>query len=471
MLKDVSILVAESVESTASELVHLLKTQTEADIFHAKKPTEALEFIKQNKNLKLLFTNLFAPEQSGLQLIQQAIGANPAIVPIAIIPPGDRRYIVESMQAGASFYILTPYHEQEILEVITNALEHQRLVSLSLERTTRLRKSDGFSGIIGDSRPMKKLFQTIDRVAANSHGNVLVRGESGTGKELVARAIHDLTPERNRNNFVPLNCAAIPEELLESELFGYEKGAFTGANRAKKGRLKHADKGTLFLDEIGDMKPNLQAKLLRVLQEQTFEPIGAVNSVEIDLRVIAATNRDLDQEVEAGNFREDLYYRLSVVPLNLPPLRERPEDIPQLVQKFLLMYNRGRQHTPLGFTEQSMKRLQAHDWPGNVRELQNLVQRMCILHSGDTVDVKDLPQKFQQKASPEAAANPPEPESNPQASMDFHAMTNEYENQLILKALHSTNWNKKEAARLLNMKRTTLLEKIKKRRLDQSEIN
>lgn len=481
MLKNVSILVVEPKENSESHIVRFLKSSTEAEIYHAKKPTEALEFISEAKKLELLITDLFFPEKKGLELIQKGIGANPSVVPIAIIPEGDRSCIVEALQAGSSFYIQTPYHEQETLEVVKNALEHQKLLQISLQRNLRLRKNDGFVGIVGESSPMKKLFKTIERVAASNYGNVLLWGESGTGKELVARAIHDLTPERNRYNFVPVNCAAIPEELLESELFGYEKGAFTGANRSKKGRLQHADHGSLFLDEIGDMKPGLQAKLLRVLQEHAFEPIGSVQTMEIDIRVIAASNQNLKEAVKNGTFREDLYYRLSVVPITLPPLRERTEDIPQLIEKFLLMYNRGRQSSPLGFTDRAIERLKTYDWPGNVRELQNLVQRMCILHSEDTVDLKALPRKFQdieEAAETQETANPgtnqnmtvQDNHDGETTSMDFHAMTSEYETQLILKALHTTGWNKKEAARLLNMKRTTLLEKIKKKNLDQQRV-
>lgn len=465
MLKNVSIMVVEPENENGCRLVRFLKKNTEANIYHAKKPTEALEFIGNSRPVELLLTDIFCPDNAGLELIQKAVAINPAMVPIVVMPIGGRNNIVEALQAGAYFYIHTPYHDQEILEVVKNALEYQKLLLQSLEQKPRLRKNDGFAGIIGESLPMKKLFKTIERIAANSQGNVLIKGESGTGKELVARAIHDLTPERCQYNFVPLNCAAIPGELLESELFGYEKGAFTGANRTKKGRLEHADKGTLFLDEIGDMKPGLQAKLLRVLQEQNFEAVGSVKTTQIDVRVIAATHRNLEEAVANKTFREDLYYRLSVVPINLPPLRQRIEDIPHLVAKFLLMYNRGRKSIPLGFTDRAMKKLMAYDWPGNVRELQNLVQRMCILHGGDSVDADALPQKFQD------LNDPSEPEDTTvveikNEKMDFHAMTMEFENQLILKALHMAGGNKKEAANLLNMKRTTLLEKIKKRKLD-----
>ncbi|MFP3999330.1 MAG: sigma-54-dependent transcriptional regulator, partial [Desulfobacterales bacterium] len=416
MLKNISILVAEPEDASESQVVRFLKNNTEAEIYHAKKPSEALEFLNGCKKLELLITDLFLPEKKGLNLIQKGIGANPAVVPIAAIPSGNRKCITEVLQTGISFYIQTPYHEQEILEVVKNALEYQKLLQISLQRNLRLRKSDGFSGIVGESQSMKKLFSTIERVSASNYGNVLLRGESGTGKELVARAVHDLTPGRNRYNFVPVNCAAIPDELLESELFGHEKGAFTGANRTKKGRLQHANLGTLFLDEIGDMKPGLQAKLLRVLQEHAFEPLGSVNTMEVDIRVIAATNQDLKKAVKNGTFREDLYYRLNVIPISLPPLRKRADDIPHLIEKFLLMYNRGRHNAPLGFSNSAIQTLKLYDWPGNVRELQNLVQRMCILHSENTVDKEDLPRKFREVEKQAEHLNPDHKETEPDIS-------------------------------------------------------
>ncbi|MCF8107131.1 MAG: sigma-54 dependent transcriptional regulator [Desulfohalobiaceae bacterium] len=462
-----TILVVEPGRNPRNSLVAFLEKQTKARIHYAKDPTEALDLIYKDPKIELLLTDLYLPDKSGLEIIRKGVGKNPALVPIVIMPPGNRKYIVESLQAGAYFYIGTPYDYQEILEVIKNGLEYQKLLTETLNWNTSLRKSDGFAGIIGESKVMKSMFKTIEMVTAYGYGNVLLAGESGTGKELVAQAIHDMTPGRNRHNFVPVNCAAIPDDLLESELFGYERGAFTGANRSKKGRLQHAEKGTLFLDEIGDMKPGLQAKMLRVLQEHVFEPIGSVKSIKIDIRVIAATNYDLDKAVKNGTFREDLYYRLSVIPITLPPLRERLDDIPHLIKNFLHIYNRGRQDAIQDFTPQALQRLKQYDWPGNVRELKNLVQRLCILHNGKRVDSRDLPEKFKEKAGPEK--NPgAESENKPLETLDFHSMTIDYENRLILQALHSTNWNKKEAARLLNMKRTTLLEKIKKRNLDQA---
>lgn len=464
MINDFSILVVEQGETQESILADFFRKKTKASVFCAKNPTEALVIINENKKIELLVTDLFLPDKTGLELIRRAVGQNPTLVPITLIPPGDRRLIVESLQAGAHFYARIPYDYQEILEVIKNCLEYQKLLQLNLSRKITLRNSDGFSGIIGESEPMKAMFKTIESITSCPHGNILLQGESGTGKELVAKAIHNLTLERNQYNFVPVNCAAIPEDLLESELFGYEKGAFTGANRFKIGRLQHADKGSLFLDEIGDMKPGLQAKLLRILQEQIFEPIGSVKSIEIDIRVIAATNCNLEQLVREGIFREDLFYRLNVVPINLPPLRERKDDIPQLTDKFLLMYNRGRKDAILNFTPGAIQSLKAYDWPGNVRELQNLIQRLCILHNESTVDIKDLPEKFKKLGSSQKESLI-EPEKNKTDHLDFNAMTTDFENRLILHALEKTNWNKKDAAMILNMKRTTLLEKIKKRNL------
>jgi DNA-binding NtrC family response regulator len=464
MIIDFSILVVEQGETRENILADFFRKKTRATVFHAEEPTEALKIINKNKRIELLVTDLFLPDKSGLELIRKAVGQNPNIVPITLIPPGNRRLIVESLQAGAHFYVGIPYDYQEILEVIKICLEYQRLLQLNLDRKVSLRNSDGFSGIIGESEPMKAMFRTIESVTSQRHGNVLLQGESGTGKELVAKAIHNLTPERSQHNFVPVNCAAIPEDLLESELFGYEKGAFTGANRFKIGRLQHADKGSLFLDEIGDMKPGLQAKLLRVLQEQVFEPIGSVKPIKIDIRVIAATNRNLEQLVSDGKFREDLFYRLNVIPIILPPLRERKDDIPHLTDKFLLMYNRGRQDGILSFSPGAIQRLKAYDWPGNVRELQNLIQRLCVLHNEPTVEISALPEKFKNIGlSPKD--NTIQSEKNSTNPLDFNSMTAEFENRLILHALEKTRGNKKEAAKMLNMKRTTLLEKIKKRNL------
>jgi len=337
---------------------------------------------------------------------------------------------------------------------------------------------------------MQRLFKLIGKLAEDDVSTVLIQGESGTGKELVAKAIHTLSP-RNVHHFVPVNCAAIPDDLLESELFGYTKGAFTGATGSKVGRIEYAHGGSLFLDEIGDMKPVLQAKLLRVLQEREFEPVGGLKPIPVDVRVIAATHCNLEQMVAEGRFREDLYYRLNVIPLSIPPLRERSEDIPLLVDYFVHVIGKNKKNPLLGFDQAALQALAGFAWRGNVRELENLVQHMTILHGGSMVGYHDLPEKYRHGAPPppnlpaatdpqqilddvsrpeqlllfSSASTPVTNEIWPESGIDFNVLVNDFETQLIVQALKLTQGNKKEAARLLNLKRTTLLEKIKKKEL------
>lgn len=338
----------------------------------------------------------------------------------------------------------------------------------------------GFGGMIGQSSLMLELFDLISCVAEEGDSTVLIQGESGTGKELIARAIHEKSP-RKPSNFVPVNCAAIPDDLLESELFGYVKGAFTGAQQSKIGRVQFADGGTLFLDEIGDMKPSLQAKLLRVLQEREVEQVGGVRPIKVDVRVIAATHQNLEGLVADGRFREDLYYRLAVIPLNAPALRERKDDIAILVERFVDRFSRRKTDRKTTFDAISMQSLKNYAWPGNVRELENLMQRMVILHRGKRISMKELPEKYRsedcfiveaaslkpENAVPMASNNivPPEIEWS-EDGLDFNRLISDFEDKLILLALSKTGGNKKEAARLLNLKRTTLIEKIKKKNLE-----
>ncbi len=343
-----------------------------------------------------------------------------------------------------------------------------------------------FQGIIGNCPKMRNLFDLISKLADDDLSTVLIQGESGTGKELVAKAIHNRSP-RATNNFVPVNCAAIPDELLESELFGHTRGAFTGAAQAKIGRIEYADKGTLFLDEIGDMKPVLQAKLLRVLQEREFEPVGGLKPTPVNVRVLAATHCNLEQMVDEGRFREDLYYRLSVIPVSIPPLRERKEDLPILITHFIKSIGKQRNKPLQGFDKQAMQALLTCNWRGNVRELENLIQHMTVLYSGGTVTFTDLPEKYQNLSDDQTMESPCSRQQDPGVTapeqlslfsaapvadqtwsdegVDFKGLVNDFETQLILQALQMTDGNKKEAARILNLKRTTLLEKIKKKNL------
>jgi transcriptional regulator with GAF, ATPase, and Fis domain len=319
---------------------------------------------------------------------------------------------------------------------------------------------------IGQSKSVKAIFDLIAKVA-NTDSTILILGESGTGKELVARAIHSRSNRRVKP-FVPVNCGAIPSELLETELFGHVKGAYTGAHSSRVGRFSLAHQGTLFLDEIGTMPPALQVKILRALQEKEFEPVGGNKTLKSDCRVIAATNIDLEQEVSQGNFREDLFYRLNVIPIMLPPLRDRKEDIPLLISHFLHQFNTKKGYSISGVSPEAMNLLVRYNWPGNVRELENICQRLSILKVSGQIEVEDLPPKLLSVKPVSASASPWShwlQTGIPETGIPFDDLVARFENDLILKALDQTKWNKNQAANLLQLNRTTLVEKIKKRGL------
>ncbi|CAG0897878.1 unnamed protein product [Cyprideis torosa] len=408
--------------------------------------------------------------------------------PVIVALPENAVELSSQIMAFSPFFCVTlPYDTLELRIVVKRALEKVEHYRLSSQKTEA---PQSFCGIVGNSSSMRSLFQLIRQIADDDISTVLIRGESGTGKELVARAIHT-SSSRKSKNFVPVNCAAIPDDLLESELFGYAKGAFTGANQSKQGRIQYADGGTLFLDEIGDMKPNLQAKLLRVLQEKEFEPVGGLKPTPVDTRVLAATHCDLEELVSKGQFREDLYYRLSVIPVQIPPLKKRRGDIPLLIRQFKTVYSTERGREPFSFSDQALESLLRYRWKGNVRELENLIQHMSILHSGKTVSTSDLPEKYREEKNlcpreelvhslqESDLAVPSEPQLQETGYMDDLDLTeqeidlkdvlDQFETKLILKALQTTGGNKKEAARLLKLKRTTLLEKIKKKKLSPND--
>ncbi len=422
------------------------------------------------------------------QLFQELRSSHPFIILLPIIPEDQPALVKLMLEIDIYYAIHKPLHIAEITAAIDRIYRTRHKEKLTVTKTeTVLPTSDApsFHGMIGTSETMQQLFTTIKKVAQDNYSTVLIRGESGTGKEMVARAIHAQS-ERAKYNFVPVNCAAIPDDLLESELFGYTKGAFTGANTNKPGRIQFADKGTLFLDEIGDMKHALQAKLLRVIQEREFEPVGAFKSIPVNTRILAATHCDLEALVAEGKFREDLYYRLSVIPLRIPPLRSRTDDIPYLINSFLKKYAEERGREPFSLSPQAMAAVIHYPWRGNVRELENLVQQLTILASGKEVEHVDLPDKFQDVTIPEGfslqyAQNSAEcstptqkltyseqsaEEYDWQQGVDFNQLINKFETQLIISAMRQTAGNKKEAARLLKLKRTTLLEKIKKKEID-----
>ncbi len=316
-------------------------------------------------------------------------------------------------------------------------------------------RTGGLNSIIGASQVMEKVFDLIEKVA-DTDSTILVQGESGTGKELIAKALH-FEGERHAGPFVPVNCGAIPGELLESELFGHEKGAFTNAVRTRVGRFELAHGGTVFLDEIAEMSPMLQVKLLRVLQERQFERVGGAKTIESDFRVIAATNRNLEEEVKQGRFREDLYYRLNVIQIEAPPLRNRIHDIPLLAEFFIDRYNNARRRTITGFSSEALQALQAYGWPGNVRELENVVERLVILAADDQVSRNDLPERF---LSPSSST--PAQVELAEDGIHLNQVVTEFEKGIIEQALGKTDWVKNRAAKLLHINRTTLIEKMKR---------
>ena len=340
-----------------------------------------------------------------------------------------------------------------------------------------------FPEIIGNSDSLKQALQVVAKIA-HSHSSVLILGESGTGKELVAASIHRLS-SRNAHRFVAINCSAIPEDLLEAELFGHEKGAFTGADRKRIGLFGAAERGTVFLDEIGDMPPRLQSKLLRVLQEKTYSPIGSHTAQKVDVRIIAATNKDLEAEVAANRFRLDLFYRLNVLPITLPPLRDRAGDVDLLLDHYSAQMSRSHQiESPCWFSDAARTALQRHSWPGNVRELQNLVERMVVTTNGGRIDVDTLPPNLRSKTKQQALPETPvrsvalqnvnemrrcgAETQLPQEGLDLGKFLERLENTLIMQALERTSNNKNQASKLLGLNRTTLVEKIKKRKLQYS---
>lgn len=413
--------------------------------------TEARQWLAANRCGALLLSVPSLPPYSSF-LAELHVLAAPAPCIIAAAQPSVAD-AVTALQAGVSDYLESPVSDGRLLAAMDRAGICLRDASPGEEPGTAGR---GCAAIVGASRKMEQVFSLIRKVC-DAETTVLIRGESGTGKELIARALH-YEGTRGKGPFVPVNCGAIPGELLESELFGHEKGAFTHAIRTRLGRFELADGGTVFLDEISEMSPMLQVKLLRVLQEKQFERIGGTRTIRSDFRVVAATNRDLEQEVREGRFREDLFYRLNVIPIDAPPLRERVQDIPLLVDYFVSRFNASRKKKIKGVTDEVMARLLHYPWPGNVRELENMVERMVILAGGDTIVMEDLPERL----AGVVAAPAGQVEEIPEQGFFLNELVADFEKRLIVQALGQTGWVRNRAARLLNVNRTTLIEKMKR---------
>jgi DNA-binding NtrC family response regulator len=424
------------------------------DVTEADSGERALELLEQFA-FDVVVTDLGLPGITGTHVIQAARERYPGIVVIVITGDLNYKSAVEATRRGASDYLGKPFQFDELVDSIEKALEQRRLTAENAYLRSQLEEKYQFGGILGRSRPMLKLFHLLETVA-RSNSTILITGETGTGKEVVARAIHHNSPRR-AHRFVALNCSAIPETLLEAELFGHVRGAFTGAVGARQGRFEQAHKGTLFLDEVGTMSAALQMKLLRALQEREFERVGDNQTIKVDVRVIAATNSDLGRMVSEGTFREDLYYRLNVIPIQLPPLRERRDDIPVLARHFLEKFAPG---TAMQISQGANRALMAYSWPGNVRQLENAIERAVTLSSGRTeIDVADLPPEIQDIR--QQAVSTPFVDF-PEEGLDLPAYLSSIERDLIQRSLERTGGNRNKAAELLRIKRTTLVEKLKR---------
>jgi two-component system response regulator HydG len=405
--------------------------------------------ILETRTFDLVITDLIMADLGGLDILRAVKAANPTTEVIVITGHASVETAVEAIKQGAYDYIEKPLNVEVLRDRTAKALERRRLVARTAELAAQIDERFGFNGVIGNNPQMRRVIETARQIAP-TNATVLITGESGTGKELLARAIHNNSPRRHRN-FVALNCAALSEGILESELFGHEKGAFTGAAAARKGRFEYADGGTLFLDEVGDMPPATQIKLLRVLEDGQVMRVGSNEPLKVDVRLVSATNRDLSQCIAEKTFREDLYFRLKVVTLTLPPLRNRAEDVPLLVDYFLRMFAERHGKPVRAVTPGCLAALAAYGWPGNVRELRNAIETMVVLAQGETLDVDLLPTEISGTAA-----------QAPALGVTGGAVTlEEAERQLIAEALRVTEGNRLEAARRLGIGERTLYRKIK----------
>ncbi|MEW6660958.1 MAG: sigma-54-dependent transcriptional regulator [Bacillota bacterium] len=413
---------------------------------------QALEMLKHD-SYDLLLTDLMMPEMNGLQLLERAKEEDPDLAVVMITGYSTVETAVEAMKKGALDYLAKPFKIEEIKIVVEKALQHKSLMAENRRLRQELKNAKGgLPLIIGASPAMQRIYRIIDKVA-NTDSTVLIRGENGTGKELVARTLH-LKSGRSSKAYVSINCAALPENLLESELFGHARGSFTGAVQAKKGLFEEADGGTIFLDEIGDISPGLQVKLLRVLQEQEFLRVGETRVRKINVRVLAATNRDLEAAIAQGSFRPELFYRLNVISIIMPPLREREGDLPLLAEHFLQKYCQKIGRPKLSLSPAAVKVLCDYSWPGNVRELENIIERIVILAEGDIIRPEELPRELHSCKIGAAGAT--------LFTGGFQQQVAQFQRHLILQALAEVGGVQSRAAQLLGLKKTTLNEMMKR---------
>ena len=463
MAAPAQILLVEDKDSLRTMLRHALERQGHA-VLEARDQPEALRLLQQSQP-SVVLTDLRLPEGDGFGVLRASKEIDVDVPVIVMTAYGSIEDAVAAMKEGAMDFLAKPVDPDHLLLLVHRALDQRRIVTENLLLKEELAVRRGAPQLVGDDASLRKVFAGLQRAAATDT-TVLLEGESGTGKELFARSLHALSP-RSDQPFVAINCAAIPETLLETELFGHEKGAFTGAVARKPGKFEMAHRGTLFLDEIGDLPLTLQAKILRALEEKRFERVGGTASVQVDVRLVAATNKGLRAAVAARRFREDLYFRLSVFPISIPPLRERTGDIPLLARHFVDRFCRDLKKKPLVLSPEAFEQLQAYRWPGNVRELQNCIERAVILADGDAILPRHLNLSFVDTTPPEAAASPWEQiDLSGTLNEAIRRVTAEVERVKIVQVLREADNNKGRAAELLAVSYKTLLAKLKEHRIE-----
>lgn len=436
-------------EESIREFFQIMLKREGYEVFTASNGLEGFEFLKKNP-VDLIISDIQMPEMSGLELLSKVKEVDPDMVMIMITAFGSTEIAVEAMKRGAYDYIQKPFKIDEVKIVISQALEKRTLKIENQQLKKELGTKYAFDNIIGGAPPMLRIYELVKRVA-NTKSSVLINGESGTGKELIARAIHYNGPLKDKP-FVTVNCGAIPENLMESEMFGHKKGSFTGAIADKKGLFEVANTGTIFLDELGELPLTMQVKLLRVIQEGTFKRVGGTEDITVDVRVISATNKNLDQEVKAGRFREDLFYRMNVIQITCPPLRERKEDIPMLANHFLEKFSSSLGVNVKKISNEAMDVLRKYHYPGNVRELENIVERTVALEPGQVILPESLPKHMlEAKEEAHGQVDPHTIQIDDTKGIELERLTADFERALLVKALEQTGGVKKKAAKLLNI--------------------
>ena len=449
------ILVVEDDLNTLSGLVQIIQDEG-YEVKGVETGQKALKLL-ENERYNILLTDFKLPDINGLKLHEKAIPFSVGMKTIIMTAYSSVKDAVEAMKKGVYHYLTKPLNLDELFILLQKAIREQELLFENLELKDRIKSVYRFENMVGNSEAMRNVFRVIAKVA-KSQATVLIRGESGVGKELVARAIH-YNSNRSEGPLIELSCAALPETLLESELFGFEKGAFTGAVTRKKGRFELAEKGTIFLDEIGDIPQSIQSKLLRALQSKEISHLGGTEVINVDVRVITATNRDLEKAVTEGKFREDLYYRLNVIPIFIPPLRERKEDIPLLIEHFMEKFSRENNKQNLKFSDEALEQCMDYDWPGNIRELENAIENAVVLAEGNTILPQDLPFTIYIKDTFGMDKDFLKVEESYRKKIQYA------EKMILRDAIKKTNGNKSQAARLLKISLRTMRYKIKKYKL------